>query len=101
MSETDFGSLDKTGAAFKNLASQTAYKKLKAMGFKGTARAPEDEAERQARERISEIARLRTVEQEAEGLAREADKRGEFKRWARFWNRLNDARQSLIKLGAV
>lgn len=101
MSSEDFGSLDKTGKAFKNLASQTAYKRLKAMGFRGTARAPEDKAEREARERISEIARLRSVEREAEGLALEADKRGEFKRWVRFWNRMNDARQGLIKLGAV
>lgn len=108
MSDEDRLNMDKASSAFKNLAARTSYKKMlntiqKTPGqFRGSfIPTKAEERERAAMEREREIARLRAEEVEAEGLAREADARGEFKRWARFWNRMNAARKDLIRLGAV
>lgn len=100
--------MDKATSAFRNLSERTSYKAMRKIiaarpgVFRGSfIPTKAEERERLARERASEIARLLAEEADAERLAREADKAGQFKRFARFWNRLDAARKDLIRLGAV
>jgi hypothetical protein len=100
--------MDKASSAFKNLAARTSYKKLlKTLdGRRGVFRGGynptrEDDRDRVAREREREVARLRSEEFDCERLARESDRAGDFKRFARFWNRMDAARRDLVRLGAA
>jgi len=101
--------MDKASSAFKNLAGKTTYKELqKVLAERGSSvfrgsikRDAQQKSEREARERAQEIARLRAEEEECGRLASESDKAGNFKRFARFWNRMDAARQGLIRLGAA